>query len=233
MIFKKIIFILGSLITCAGAVFSIDGLDATERIENENIVIATPIATMTTTLAAKTTLPITITSTTTTETATITTTTTEITTAGLEATKTEVKTLPTTIEYITTEAILTEFVATETTIVQDSGQSSYNITDWEYTLLCRIVSSEYGSDWVPIEEKAKIVASVMAMVENPNYPNTIEGCLDVACVPWGFNKYKDYYMSDSIYAAVDYYFTNKNTVFAEWSHTSWWGDGTSNHFYSY
>lgn len=110
-----------------------------------------------------------------------------------------------------------------------AAQDGYNISDWEYTLLCRIVSSEYGSDWVPVEEKAKIVASVMAMVYNPNYPNTIEGVLDVSCAPWGFNKYYDYYMSDSIYAAVDYYFTSG--AYDGWTCTSWCGDGTWNYFY--
>lgn len=109
-----------------------------------------------------------------------------------------------------------------------AAQGSYNISDWEYTLLCRIVSSEYGSDWVPVEEKAKIVASVMAMVYNPNYPDTIEGVLDVSCAPWGFDKYYDYYMSDSIYAAVDYYFTSG--VYDGWTCTSWSGDGTWNYF---
>ena len=108
------------------------------------------------------------------------------------------------------------------------AQGSYNISDWEYTLLCRIVSSEYGADWVSVEEKAKIVASVMAMVYNPNYPDTIEEVLDVSCAPWGFDKYYDYYMSDSIYAAVDYYFTSG--AYDDWTCTSWSGDGTWNYF---
>lgn len=118
---------------------------------------------------------------------------------------------------------------TQDELPEVSYESNYSVSDWEYTLLCRIVSSEYGSDWVPIEEKAKIVASVMAMVYNPNYPNSIEGVLDVACAPWGFNKYGDYYMSDSIYAAVDYYFTSG--AFSNWTYTSWSGDGTWNYFY--
>ena len=109
-----------------------------------------------------------------------------------------------------------------------AAQGRYNNSDWEYTLLCRIVSSEYGSDWVPVEEKAKIVASVMAMVYNPNYPDTIEEVLDVSCAPWGFDKYYDYYMSDSIYAAVDYYFTSG--AYDGWTCTSWSGDGTWNYF---
>ena len=109
-----------------------------------------------------------------------------------------------------------------------AAQGSYNISDWEYTLLCRIVSSEYGADWVPVEDKAKIVASVMAMVYNPNYPDTIEEVLDVSCAPWGFDKYYDYYMSDSIYAAVDYYFTSG--AYDGWTCTSWCGDGNWNYF---
>lgn len=121
-----------------------------------------------------------------------------------------------------------EYYNEEESESNDVVQGSYSISDWEYTLLCRIVSSEYGADWVPVEEKAKIVASVMAMVYNPNYPDTIEGVLDVSCVPWGFNKYYDYYMSDSIYAAVDYYFTSG--AYDGWTCTSWSGDGTWNYF---
>lgn len=109
------------------------------------------------------------------------------------------------------------------------SQEGYNLSDWDYTLLCRIVSSEYGSDWVPVEEKAKIVATVMNMVYSSDYPDTIEGVLDVSCAPWGFDKYYDYYMSDSIYAAVDYYFTS--SAFNDWTCTSWSGDGTWNYFY--
>lgn len=131
------------------------------------------------------------------------------------------------VEYYEEEIYKEEDYETTEEIIY-GAQGSYNLSDWDYTLLCRIVSSEYGSDWVPVEEKAKIVASVMAMVYNPNYPDTIEGVLDVSCVPWGFNKYYDYYMSDSIYAAVDYYFTSG--AFDGWTCTSWYGDGTWNYF---
>lgn len=106
-----------------------------------------------------------------------------------------------------------------------------DLTDWDIILLRRIVSSEYGADWVPVEEKAKIVASVMCQVNDPRYPDTILDCLNATCTPWGFDPYKDYYMSDSIIAAVDYYFANKDTVFASWTANSWSGDGTWNHFY--
>lgn len=109
--------------------------------------------------------------------------------------------------------------------------SSSGLSDYDIMLLRKIVASEYGADWVPVAEKAKIVASVMAMVRNPRYPNTISGVLATACEPWGFNRNRNYYISNSTIAAVDYYFANQNTVFANWCYTSWWGDGKYNHFY--
>lgn len=130
--------------------------------------------------------------------------------------------------------IITEYIVKTPT--NTTNPISYeDLTDWDITLLRRIVSSEYGSDWVSTEEKAKIVASVMNMVESDDsyYPDDILGVLNKTCTPWGFNPYKNYYMSDSIIAAVDYYFANKDTVFANWRCTSWWGDGKTNHFYYY
>ena len=124
--------------------------------------------------------------------------------------------------------IVTEYKAPVTKI---TTASSYGLSDYDITLLRKIVSSEYGADWVPVQEKAKIVASVMAMVKSPKWPNTISGVLAVACEPWGFNRYRNYYISDSTRAAVNYYFANQNTIFAGWCYTSWWGDGQYNHFY--
>lgn len=112
----------------------------------------------------------------------------------------------------------------------NSGVNYDDLSDWDITLLRKIVSNEYDSDYVPVEEKAKIVASVMNMVKDSRWPNTVEGVLDQTCAPYGFNKYNDHYMSDSIIAAVDYYFENKDTVFADWTCNQWWGDGTWNHF---
>lgn len=134
------------------------------------------------------------------------------------------------------EIILEYVEPVTTTPVNSTSPIEYgDLTEWDITLLRRIVSSEYGADWTPVEEKAKIVASVMNMVESddPYYPDDILGVLNKTCTPWGFYPYKDYYMSDSIIAAVDYYFANKDTVFANWYCTSWWGDGKYNHFYYY
>lgn len=128
-----------------------------------------------------------------------------------------------------TDCGVTMEIKKEYTPATTAGQ--YGLTDYEITLLRKIVSSEYGADWVPVEEKAKIVAAVMAMVESPKWPNTISDVLAVACEPWGFNRYKNYYMSDSIIQAVDYYFAHKNDVFVGWYYTNWYGDGRYNYFH--
>lgn len=103
--------------------------------------------------------------------------------------------------------------------------ASLPVTAREYELLCKIVANEYGG-MKDVYERAKIVASVM----NQSYRTgmSIESCLNTFCVPWGFNPYNTYYcgvhyttMSD----AVDYYFANKNTVFAGWQADSWYGSG--------
>lgn len=124
--------------------------------------------------------------------------------------------------------IVTEYVQPSV----NAGISYDNLSEWDITLLRKIVSNEWGSDWVSVEDKAKIVASVMNMVKDPRWGNTIESVLDVSCAPWGFNKYANHYMSDSIIAAVDYYFANKDTVFANWTCNSWYGDGVNNYFYT-
>lgn len=113
----------------------------------------------------------------------------------------------------------------------EGAASDAGITDYDILLLRRIVSSEYGSDWVPIEEKAKIVAGIMNMMKSsdPWYPDTVEEILAEACEPWGFDRYKDYYMSDSIIMAVDYYFAHTDEF---GTYKSWTGDGTWNHFYN-
>ena len=113
----------------------------------------------------------------------------------------------------------------------EGAASEAGITDYDILLLRRIVSSEYGSDWVPVEEKAKIVAGVMNMVKSPDpwYPDTIEEVLAKSCEPWGFNRYKNYYMSDSIIMAVDYYFAHIDEF---GTYKSWYGDGTWNYFHN-
>lgn len=131
--------------------------------------------------------------------------------------------------------IITEYAEPITTIPIESAE----ITNSDYILLCKIVASEYGG-MKDVQERAKIVASVMNMVESddPYYPDSVSGVLDKTCAPWGFKKYNEYFCGGSIHYsemsdAVDYYFANKDTTFANWYCIGWWGDGYRNHFYYY
>lgn len=108
-----------------------------------------------------------------------------------------------------------------------------SVSEYDYTLLCKIVASEYGG-MADTYERAKIVASVMNMVNDSRWPGTVEGVLDQTCVPWGFNKYAEYYCGGSVHYsamsdAVDYYFNNPQT-FAGWTCNQWYGDGVYNYF---
>ena len=110
-----------------------------------------------------------------------------------------------------------------------------SVSEYDYTLLCKIVASEYGG-MADTYERAKIVASVMNMVNDSRWPGTVESVLDQTCAPWGFNKYAEYYCGGSIHYsamsdAVDYYFNNPQT-FAGWTCNQWYGDGVYNHFYT-
>lgn len=114
-----------------------------------------------------------------------------------------------------------------------SNVTTSGVSEYDYTLLCKIVASEYGG-MADTYERAKIVASVMNMVNDSRWPGTVEGVLDQTCAPWGFNKYAEYYCGGSIHYsamsdAVDYYFNNPDT-FAGWTCNQWWGDGKYNHF---
>lgn len=108
-----------------------------------------------------------------------------------------------------------------------------SVSEYDYTLLCKIVASEYGGT-ADTYERAKIVASVMNMVNDSRWPGTVEGVLDQTCAPWGFNKYAEYYCGGSVHYsamsdAVDYYFNNPQT-FAGWTCNQWSGDGKRNYF---
>ena len=112
----------------------------------------------------------------------------------------------------------------------------YYPTESERILICNLVAREYGSDWVPIEEKAKIAAVVMNRVDSPQFPNNI---WDVVHQPGQFedaytscwdlsDTYYSYKVTDSVVQAVDFYFNNR------WYFDSnimyYYGDGTYNYF---
>lgn len=109
-------------------------------------------------------------------------------------------------------------------------ESGLPITETERILLCNLVGREYGSDWVYIPEKAKVVAVVMNRVNDSRFPNTI---YDVLTQPYQFSGYVPYYsytyqVTDSVIKAVDYYFAHP-TEFGNWLYFE--GDGTWNYFY--
>ncbi len=60
------------------------------------------------------------------------------------------------------------------------------ITESERVMLCNLVGREYGSDYVPITEKAKVVAVVMNRVNSPLFPITI---YEVLTPPYQFSGY--------------------------------------------
>lgn len=166
----------------------------------------------------------------TTNTTTTTSTTTVATTTVLESTApTEPQTEPPAPEPVYEELAL-EPVYEEPAPVEPAATSGSPITDYEVILLRNVVAREYGSDWVSVPEKAKVVAVVMNRVNNPKFPNTIEGVLTQ---PYQFSgywacNYEWSNVTQSVRDAVDYYFVHPEE-FGAW--TGMWGDGTWNHFY--
>lgn len=104
--------------------------------------------------------------------------------------------------------------------------SECGISDYDYTLLCKVVASEAGE--LNLYERACVVASVINQRDRMGM--SIEDCLYESCVPWGFCPWNDYFCGGSVYYAdmsdaVDYYFAHTDTEFA------YWGDGSHNNFY--
>lgn len=108
------------------------------------------------------------------------------------------------------------------------------VTEEERIYLCNTVGAEYGSDWVSQYDKALVVAVVMNRLADGGWQgygraNTI---YNILTAPYQFNPAYAvaYYRSNvtqSCITAVDYYFENKDSFP---HYTSFWGDGTRNHF---
>ena len=131
----------------------------------------------------------------------------------------------------TTESLTTDPLPETTTETPTIPAVVTPVTDYEYQLLCKIVCSEYGG-MPDVCERSKIVASVMN--QSARLGKSIEQCLYQTCVPWGFNINGEYFCGQHYTAmadAVDYYFANRDTVFAGWDADSWYGGGGYNHFY--
>lgn len=175
---------------------------------------------------------------------------TEVTTSCTTSTTTSTVTTSTTSSTTTTSTTTTAVTTTEIiiqTIVSENiapiepvyvePQTEYippvtelPITEYERTLLRNVVANEYGSDWVSVSEKAKVVATVMNRVNSPQFPNTIESVLTQ---PYQFSGYyaSNYEwgtVTDSVREAVDYYFEHPEEY---GNYLYFWGDGQYNHFY--
>ena len=120
--------------------------------------------------------------------------------------------------------IVNEYVEPEPSI------DDYGLTEDEITLLRKIVSYEYGSDWVPVYEKAKVVNGVMNRVYDSRFPNTIYDVLTQSGQFPGFYVYGTYYISDSIIEAVDYYFAHTDEFD---NSNSWYADGCGYNVFYY
>lgn len=111
-----------------------------------------------------------------------------------------------------------------------SNDECTDVSNWEYTLLVNLVAREYGSDYVPTKEKAKVVATVMNRVNDSAFPNTI---YDVITQPNQFEGYLPtdtytYQVTDDCIAAVNYYFEHTDE-FGDYKF--FYGDSVWNYFY--
>lgn len=109
--------------------------------------------------------------------------------------------------------------------------SKYQVSKNDFVQLCNLVGREYGADFVPIEEKAKVVQTVLNRVESPYFPDSIE---DVITQPGQYEGElsRGYYsdrVTESVRQAV-LYALNGNV---QNDYVFYWGDGVKNHFYSY
>lgn len=177
----------------------------------------TEVSTTCTTSTAMSTTTTSTTSSTTTDTTTITST-----------VETTLMTQP--IEVNQTIAVATEPEPTTAWVEPEpTWTSNTPISDYEYVLLANVVANEYGSNWVSVPEKAKVVATVVNRTNSPLFPNTIEGVLTQ---PYQFTGYvaSGYYqpnVTESCKQAVDYYYEHPDE-FGNWLY--FWGDGQMNHF---
>lgn len=135
----------------------------------------------------------------------------------------------TTITYTTTT---TQEVSTEIVTEPETEEIIASpISESERVMLCNLVGREYGSDHVPVAEKAKVVSVVMNRVNSPYFPNTV---YEVITQPDQFSAGYipvDSYspeVTDTVIEAVDYYFEHEE----EFSSDIYYfvGDGYWNYF---
>lgn len=133
--------------------------------------------------------------------------------------------------------IITPYVEPTQQVVQQpvvtGGAALDYITEVEYIYLCNTVGHEYGSDIVPIYDKACVVATVMNRVRDGGWSNGLPSTIyNVLTAPYQYNPnyatpYYHSCVTQSCKDAVDYYFAHQNE-FPNWH--SFWGDGRYNYF---
>lgn len=196
-----------------------DGAKVTDFVANPIVHETTEVTTTTTAIHS------------TTETTTSTETTLTSSTTEVKATTTEI--IPEQVES-PTEVIsepVTECVEyTEEEEDTQYEETNYCISESERIMLCNLVGREYGSDYVSVEEKAKVVAVVMNRVNSSDFPDTI---YEVLTQPNQFTGYipcesYTYQVTDSVIQAVDYYFSHS---YEYGSYLYFEGDGTWNYFH--
>ena len=183
---------------------------------------------------------VTTTLTTVTSTSTSTTTTTSTTSTTTSITTDEITSIPT-VESTTVEEVFMAEIEDAVDETVEEAEVAYDdsvvcepyVSDADYVLLCNAVGHEYGSDFVSVYDKALVVEVIMNRVNSSAYPDTILGVLTAPYQFTGAESYAylgtySYQVTDSVKAAVDYYFNNPG----EFNHgyLSFWGDGTYNHF---
>lgn len=111
-----------------------------------------------------------------------------------------------------------------------SNNSSLPITQSEFIMLANLVAHEYGADWVPTAEKAKVVMTVMNRVHSSKYPNNVKDVIlqkNQYC--WVPSTYYWKRTTQGCKDAVTYYFQHQGDYSKNLY--SFWGDGWKNHFY--
>lgn len=211
---------------------------------NVSTVYDTTGSTVVTTTVPVTTSALTSSSKATTSTVSVTTTTTEMTTLTttepvIATTQTIVTELEPELEpepEVVAEPEPTEPYVPEPAVADTSTDSGLPISEYERVLLCNVVANEYGSDWVPIYDKACVVATVMNRVADSRFPSTIEGVLTQ---PYQFSGYwcsSSYYstVTQSCIDAVDYYFAHSSEfpyyLYFDGGHYAADGSGPYNYF---
>lgn len=134
-----------------------------------------------------------------------------------------------------TETTAPETVAPQTTSVvpEDTNSPAISVTEREYIMLCNVVGHEYGSDWVPVAEKALVVEVIMNRVNSPQFPDSIYGVLTQHNQFAGLEyliemDHMSHYVTQSVRDAVDLYLSDPTQF--QHGYLFFNGDGYRNYF---